>query len=216
MQAWLLRSAIKILVLTTLVITSPALLSGEAGPPDTETLRMLKDGQVINETIRADESGGAARFQIYMEAPVGDIWDVIYSCEHAFVYLNGLRLCELLENDGNTTLTRQVVKTSWLVPAQDFTFQTERQPYTRADFKRTAGSPKVMEGSWQFLELAQGMMVTHEIRIKPFFPVPKFLIRRLMRNSMPEMLACMRALAGGSLSEDQQKADYRLCPGDEE
>ena len=217
MWSSLLDKAIKILLsipvwgILGLTVSGP-LVPDETGQPDQATWQLLQSGEVINETIRADESGGAARFQILMKTAVENIWDVIYSCENAFVYIDGLRSCEVLEDDGLTTLTRQVVKTSWLVPAQDFTFRTERQPFSRADFMRTTGSPKVMEGSWQFDQLPEGVLVSHEIRIKPFLPVPRFLVRRLMRNSMPEMLMCMRSMAGGSLTDVQKQQDAQSCP----
>lgn len=194
------------------LLISGSLHSEEFEQSAHDTQELLQSGEVLNETIRADESGGAARFQILMDTDVEQIWGVIYSCDNAFVYLDGLRSCEVLEDDGLITLTRQVVKTSWLVPAQDFTFRTERKPFTRADFMRTTGSPKVMEGNWQFDQLPGGVLVSHEIRIKPFLPVPRFLIRHLMRNSMPEMLKCMRSMAGGSLNDVQQEIDAQSCP----
>lgn len=181
--------------------------------PFTEDLSRLRSGEVTAETIRTDESGGAARFRIYIQAPVKDIWDVIFSCDLGFIFVEGLRLCEVLEDDGVNTLTRQVVKTSWILPAQDFTFRTHREPFRRVEFMRVEGSPREMEGSWEFVEFEGGVIVTHEIRIRPGFPVPRFLIRRVMRNNMPDMLACMRALADGSISEKQELEDAAACPG---
>jgi hypothetical protein len=70
-----------------------------------------------------------------------------------------------------------------------------------------------MEGSWDFIDLDKGVLVTHEIRIRPGFPVPRFLIRSVMKNTIPEMLACIRSLASGSISEARQATDAASCPG---
>jgi len=187
--------------------------AGVAQFPQPATLELLETGEVSVETIRSDESGGAGRFAILIKAPVEAIWDVIYSCEKAKIFVNGLKLCDVLEDDGIRTLTHQVVKTSWLVPTQDFIVQTLREPFGRAEFKRISGKPKLMEGSWDFHSTSQGVVAVHELRVQPSVPVPRFIVRHLMSKSMPEMLACIRGLAGGSLSGDSQSLDLASCPG---
>jgi hypothetical protein len=208
-----LNETINILLLTCLLVAPAGLKALDTELPSADDLSRLRSGDVITEAIRTDESGGAARFQIYMQAPVEDIWNVIFSCDQGFIFVKGLRKCVVLENDGLTTLTRQVVKSSWLVPAQDFTFRTDREPFSRVEFMRTEGSPREMEGSWEFNDLGNGVLVTHEIRVRPGFPVPRFLIRSVMKHTIPEMLACIRALANGSTSEAQQVTDSASCPG---
>jgi ribosome-associated toxin RatA of RatAB toxin-antitoxin module len=199
---------------------SACLLFGSAWLPADDTAtsdsglaNLLAAGSVTAESVRTDESGGAARFQIYIQAPVESIWNTVFSCEKAFVFVKGLRRCEVLERNVNDMLTRQVVKTSWLVPAQDFTFRTHREPYRRAEFFRTEGSPRELEGGWEFDPLDRGVVVTHELRIRTGFPVPRFLIRSVMRNNMPDMLRCIRGLSKGSLDADQAAADLASCPG---
>lgn len=208
-----MNSAINILLLTSLLVAPPLLPALDTEFAAIDDLSRLKSGEVTTEAIRMDESGGAARFQIYIQAPVEAIWDVIFSCDQGFIFVKGLRECVVLENDGLTTLTRQVVKSSWLVPAQDFTFRTHREPFKRVEFMRTEGSPSEMEGSWEFIDSGEGVLVTHEIRIRPGFPVPRFLIRSVMKNTVPEMLACIRALANGSVSQAQKTTDAESCPG---
>ena len=181
--------------------------------PDPVTLERLKAGEVILETTRTDESGGAAKIAVFIQAPVEAIWDVIYSCENAFIFLDGLKLCEVLEQTSEYTITRQVVKKGWLIPKQDYSFRTLREPFKHAEFELVEGNLEVMEGSWDFIAMPQGVVVTHEIRVKPEVPAPRFVVRRLMRKGMPEMLACIRGLAGGSVSADQKIADLGLCPG---
>ena len=181
--------------------------------PDPETLQRLKAGEVILENTRTEESGGAARIVIFMQAPVEAIWGIIYSCENAFIFLQGLKLCEVLEQTSEFTVTRQVVKKGLLIPTQDFSFRTVQEPYRHAEFSLVDGNLKVMEGNWDFIVMPDGVVIIHEIRIQPAVPAPRFLVRRLMRKGMPEMIACMRGLAGGSVSAEMKTRDLAMCPG---
>ena len=181
--------------------------------PDPVTLERLKAGEVILETTRTDESGGAAKIAVFIQAPVEAIWDVIYSCENAFIFLEGLKLCEVLEQTSDYTITRQVVKKSFLIPTQDYSFRTVQEPFKHAEFRLVEGNLKVMKGSWDFIAMPDGVVVLHEIQIQPAVPAPRFIVRQLMRKGMPEMIACMRGLAGGSVNADMKTRDLAKCPG---
>jgi ribosome-associated toxin RatA of RatAB toxin-antitoxin module len=201
-------------VLLILVSISPYAPAREAQLPDPETLHRLQSGEVILETTRTDESGGAARVVMFSKAPVEAIWKVIFSCEQAFIFLDGLKICEVLENNSEYTITRQVVKKGWLIPRQDFAFRTLQAPYKHIEFRLVEGNLKAMEGSWDFIVMPQGVVVMHEIWVQPEVPAPRFIVRRLMRRGMPEMMACVRGLAGGSVSIDMEARDLGHCPGE--
>jgi hypothetical protein len=207
-------SHMKRLALLFFCCVSSQTMAREAQLPEPDTLQRLRAGEIILENTRTDESGGATQVLIFMDTSVERIWEVIYSCENAFIYVDGLKLCEVLEDDGVVTLTRQVVKKGWLIPTQDYTFRTLREPFKHAEFQRTEGNPKVMEGSWDFITLPQGVVVIHEIRVEPDMAAPRFLVRRWMRRGMPEMMSCIRGLAGGSLNAELEARDLGFCPGE--
>jgi len=200
--------------LLILVSISPYAPAREAQLPDPETLHRLQSGEVILETTRTDESGGAARVVMFSKAPVETIWKVMCSCEQAFSFLDGLKVCEVLEDNSEYAITRQVVKKGWLIPRQDFAFRTLRAPYKHIEFRLVEGNLKAMEGSWDFIVMPQGVVVMHEIRVQPEVPAPRFIVRRLMRRGMPEMMACIRGLAGGSVSVEMEALDLGHCPGE--
>ena len=202
-----------LLLLMLLLCISPHAPAREAQLPDPETLQRLRAGEIILETTRTDESGGAARIVIFIQAPVEAIWDVIYSCENAFIFIDGLELCEVLEQTSEYTITRQVVKKGWLIPKQDYAFRTLRDPFKRAEFELVEGNLKAMEGSWEFIVTPQGVVVTHEVRVQPEAPAPRFVVRRFMRKGMSEMMACIRGLAEGSVNAGQRTADLDMCAG---
>ena len=190
---------------------SPSVMSAELDP---ESLQRLVDGEILLLDARSNEAGGAARVQVLVRAPAQSVWDVIISCKQSFVFVDGLKHCELLEEDSDRALVHQVVKKGWLVPTQDFVFESRRVPYSEIQFELVEGNLKAMEGSWQFLDTPDGLLVDYRIRVRPGLPVPGFIVSYIMRQGMPDLIACIRGLAGGSGSPEKEMADLGRCRGD--
>ena len=70
-----------------------------------------------------------------------------------------------------------------------------------------------MEGRWQFTEGPGGLLLDYEIRIRPGMPVPAFIVSYLIRKGMPDLIACIRGLAGGSGSMERAQGDLERCQG---
>ena len=188
-------------------------LAVAAFPTDPEALERLAAGEVLTQATRSDEAGGAARMQILVHAPARAVWDVIISCELAFTFVDGLQACEVLEQTGDRALVHQVVKQGWLIPTYDFVFESLRQPYRSIEFRLVEGNLKLMQGRWAFDEGAGGTLVDYEVLVQPGVPVPRFLVRRKINSGMPDLLSCIRGLAGGSGSPEQARLDLDSCPG---
>ena len=184
-----------------------------SGLSDRERLERLGNGEILLLQARTDEAGGSARVQAIIHAPAEAVWDVIISCEQTFTFVKGLKKCEIIEDAGDRALIHQVVKTSWLVPTQDFVFESLRDPYHGIRFQLVEGNLKAMQGSWQFTEGPDGLLVDYEIRIQPGFPVPVFIVSWVIRMGMPDLIACIRGLAGGSGSMEQVTKDLDRCQG---
>ena len=167
-----------------------------ANATDAETLDMLLAGEVVAFDTKSDESGGSAHMQILAQAPPQAIWNVIISCELAFAFVDGLTHCEVLEETGDRALVHQVVKRGWPIPTQDFTFESLRQPYSEIVFRLVEGNLKAMEGYWRFTIRPEGTLVDYEVRVQPEIPAPRFIVRRNISKGMPDLLACVRGLAG--------------------
>ena len=181
--------------------------------PDRERLERLGNGEILLLEARTDEAGGSARVQAIIHAPAKAAWDVIISCEQTFTFVKGLKNCEVIEDAGNRALIHQVVKTSWLVPTQDFVFESLRDPYHEIKFQLVEGNLKAMQGKWQFTESPDGLLVDYEIRIRPGIPVPAFIVSWVIRRGMPDLIACIRGLAGGSGSMERVTEDLDRCQG---
>ncbi len=205
---------IRILVLVSLLLAPLYSQARDAPIPDLATMSRLRHGEIVAEPIRVDEKGGAFKVSLMIWAPAELIWATVYSCEYAFIFLAGLEVCEVLEDDGVDSVTHQVINKGWPVPRQDYIFATHRVPYTRADIQLVEGKLKFMQASWEYINLPEAVVVIYKVRLQPGFPAPRFLVRRVLKNGMTQLLACVRGLAGGSGSAQRAKEDLDHCPGD--
>lgn len=187
--------------------------AGIDAAPESSPDAALLDGEIVLYEARSDESGGAARARMLVHSSAESIWDVIISCDLAFIYVKGLEYCEVLEDDGGRGEVRQVVNPSWIVPKMDYVFESLRDPYREIRFQRISGDLDVLEGYWKFTPVPEGLLVDYEARVKPSIPAPRWLIRYTVKKSMPDLLACIRALAGGSGTSLQEQRDRDRCPG---
>jgi hypothetical protein len=207
---------IKSITLKLLFLVPLISQASETSLPDLETMSRLRLGEIVVETTHLDQKGGAIKASLMIWAPVEDIWATVYSCKHAFVFLEGLEICEVIEDDGLDTITRQVINKGWPVPRQDYSFRTHRVPFTRSDIQLVEGTLEFMQASWEFIKLPEVIVVVYKVRVQPNFPSPRFLVRRTLRKGTFGLLACVRGLAGGSMSAEGEKEDLDQCPGDRE
>lgn len=185
-----------------------------AAPPSDDQLQRLVAGEILLKAVQTDEAGGAGEARILTFGDAQSFWDVIISCDLAFVFVDGLRECEVLEDSGDRALVRQVVKKHWLIPRQEFVFESLRTPYEAIEFRLVEGDLDVLHGHWRFTRLQEGLIVDYQARIKPAIPAPRFLVRRTILKDTPDLLACIRGLSGGSGSKAASRADLARCPGD--
>lgn len=157
--------------------------------------------------------GGAVRAQVIVNAPADAVWRVISSCHDAMQYVRGMEACEVLVDEPDRALTHHVVDPGWLVPTMDYQFETRRQPYRRMDFELTDGNLERMDGYWRFLPLETGVLVEHEVRIRPKSPAPRWLIRRKLKQDLPAMMTCIRGLAEATQTTPADPDDLASCQG---
>ncbi len=200
-----------LLPLIALIWFAPA---GARSDTDADPEQRLAAGGIVLLDADSSEAGGKARVQALFQASAESVWAVITSCELSFVFVNGMKECEVIEERNDRALIHQVVKTSWLVPRQDFVFESLREPYREIRFGLVEGNLRDMQGSWRFTGTPDGLLVDYSIRVRPALPVPGFLVSWVMRRGMPDLIACIRGLAGGSGSPDGRQADLERCRGD--
>lgn len=190
----------------------------DPGAPSPSDMTRLERSEVLVETIHEGKSGGAARVTALFHTEAATIWNIIGYCKYAYVYLKGLERCQVVKPGLQQTRIRHRLKRSWYTPTLDYTFDASRSAGRMGEFSLVEGNLKVLEGRWTLTELPgqRGIIVSQEIRIQPRFPTPKWLLRRSLRHDLPDMLACIRGLAGASGDASRIDTDLGRCPGDPE
>ncbi len=176
-------------------------------------MQRLQSGEVVVRSIRGDESGGAARVMALFQTPVERLWDVLLSCELAFRYLKGMTTCEILESEPRRNIVNHVIRRPWPLSPMDIVFEAHYTPYSRIDFKLVEGNLDRFDGQWRFVGKPGGFILDYEVHVKPAMPAPRLLVRHSIRHRLPDLVACLRALSGGSGSEEQKASDLERCPG---
>lgn len=199
-----------IIVFTFFVLRGQPLAADQ---PDEEELTKLLAGKVLVLDSRSEKPGGTVRVRALARVPAETVWNVIVSCNHSFEFVDGLQSCEVIEDSGERAVVRQVTKQGWPAPTLDFIYESLREPYNTIRFRLVQGNLKAMEGDWQFINTPNGLLLDYQIRIEPELAVPDFMVSRSLRKNSPDMVACIRGLAGGSGSEKLQNSDLKRCPG---
>lgn len=189
--------------------------AGAVEPADYDLAR-LQSGEIMLQTIHGDKPGGAARVTALFNSTADDVWNVIGDCKYEFIYVRGLKICEVLTPGKTHMLMRHRLRNSWYTPTLDFTFEVFRRPGDFGEAHLVAGDLHVLEGHWRLVSLGddKGIIVIHEIRIQPRIPAPRWLVRRSLRKDLPDMLACIRGLAKASGDNRRIADDLKRCPGD--
>ena len=137
---------------------------------------------------------------------------MLLGCGKAFVFVDGLEQCEILEMEETHVLVHQVVDPGILAPQQDYTYKTDLEAFASMKFNMVEGTMKTIDGSWEFFEVDEGVVLIYNMHVVSNWPVPRFLIRRSIRKSIPHMLACIRGLLNGSVNPDALRDDLDRCP----
>jgi hypothetical protein len=182
--------------------------------PDPGNLEKLLDGKVLVLDSDSDKPGGTVRVQALARASAKAVWDVVVSCSHSFVFVEGMQSCEVIEDSGKRALLRQVTKQGWPAPTLDFIYESLREPYRSINFSLVKGNLQAMEGSWLLTETPDGLLLDYEVRVKPELAAPDFLVSSSLRKRSPNMVACIRGLSGGSGSAKLTDRDLKRCPGE--
>ena len=203
-------------LLILIVVTGTRVCVAASSDLNDDDVARLQRGEILLQTIHADKSGGAARVTALFHSNADSVWDVIGYCKYEFIYVRGLKECEMLKGDQFQMTMHHRLRNSWYTPTLDFTFEARREPGGNGQAHLVDGDLKVLEGQWKLIPLADKnhVIVVHEIRIQPKIPAPKWLVRRSLRKDLPGMLACIRGLARASGNQRHTEDDLEQCPGE--
>ena len=211
-----LFAVMAVLILTVFAVPSLA-VPAQTGL-NNEQLEDLREGKILLENIHKDKPGAAMRATVLLHTDADQIWNIIGNCEYEFVYIRGLKLCEVLSGDNFQMKVRHRLQNSWYSPTLDYIFQASRDEDGTGKASLVSGNLKVLEGQWDLITQPDGrsVIVAHEIRIQSRLPAPKWLLRRALDKDLPDMMACIRGLARASGDVGQNHRDLNRCAGDVE
>jgi len=167
---------------------------------DEQSQRALAAGDVAVRASTAEgEHGGRISAAVIVHARPETVWQVMHDCEHAALYIPGLRHCRRIDQatDGSWEIIEREMKYSWLMPPIHSVLFLEYHPPLQMDFHRLAGDLKTEEGSWhvQRTDHDSATLVEYQLRVDPGFWVPSSIVRASLRHALPEALIALRKRA---------------------
>lgn len=210
------RCRLKSLLLVLLLNIVPQVVTAEPAGLSEESLARLQRGEILLETIHTEKPGAAARATALLHTSATEIWNILGYCKYELIYVKGLKLCEVLDGDQFQMTVHHQMRNSWFTPTMDFIFTASRDSTGTGRATLKSGDLKVFEGQWKLypLEGQNSVIVVHEIRVQSKIPAPRWLIRRTLHNDLPNMMSCIRGLAGASGTDRHIQRDLKRCPGD--
>lgn len=206
---------ITVVLLLAFIVFPQTVIAGPAGL-SAEDMARLKRGEILLQTIHAGKPGAAARATALLHTDANAVWDILGYCKYELIYVQGLKLCEVLDGDQFQMKVHHRLRNSWYTPTMDFVFAASRDSTGTGRATLVSGDLRVFDGLWKFypLEEESSVIVVHEIRVQSKYPAPKWLIRRTLHNDLPDMMACIRGLAGASGTDRLIQRDLKRCSGD--
>ena len=182
----------------------------ELTPDDLERLRA---GEILIRDTRIDEAGGAGVAMAIYHLEPSRLWAIIGDCEANRRFVRGLQACEVSGETETRAITRQRLKPYAMLPALEYRFETKREPHDWIRIRLLDGDLRALSGSWRFDRLSDAaVLVTHEIRVQPPYPVPRWLARRTVKRDLAALMACLRWEARAWPEPRQRGIDRQSCP----
>jgi len=123
------------------------------------------------------------------------IWAIMTDCSRTLEVVTKMTLCEVLETapDDSWDIRRQKIKVGFLLPKSTSVFRSDYNRPHHIKISLLGGNMKVQEGVWILTALENGKTrVSYQARLRPKFPVPNNLLKRGVREDVPQILINLR------------------------
>ncbi|NNE92693.1 MAG: hypothetical protein HKN23_13685 [Verrucomicrobiales bacterium] len=156
----------------------------------------LTDGKVIllekTEGKNGEKSSHGATAAIMVPAPVKEVWGVIDDKESAPDYIDSLVSAKVIEQTSKHSLIEQKVKVGFN-KVKYVVKHVPEAPHS-VNFSLHSGDVKDIRGFWKFIPVNDGKntLLIYSLSLKPGFPVPGFVIRDSLEESLPEALVAVK------------------------
>lgn len=154
-------------------------------------------GAVGLSKVTVEEAQGtyavAAQFEV--PQPPSHALAVLTDYEHIPRFMPGVRTSIVRERSaGRVVVEQEAVSRMMMFSKRIHLLLEVREEGDTLRFRDAAGhSFSTYEGTWHLSELSGRTVVTYELRAKPNFDVPGFLLGRLLRRDARQMIDSLRA-----------------------
>jgi ribosome-associated toxin RatA of RatAB toxin-antitoxin module len=176
-------------------------------------MERLRAGEILVRDTRIDEAGGAGIAMAVYHIEPARLWAIIGDCAANRRFVRGLQACEVTGETDTSAVTWQRLKPYAMLPVLEYRFETRREPYRWIRIRLLDGDLRGLSGSWRFDRLSDAeILVTHEIRVQPPYPVPRWLASRTVQRDLVALMACLRWEASAWPEPRQRGIDRQSCP----
>lgn len=158
-------------------------------------LARLTQGEVVVSVNQPDpEQRARVKAAILIDSPTPHVWNIMIDCEQAPDFVPGLRSCRVVRHEENSDIIEHRVKFSWYLPTITYRFRAQYRGLQKIEFTRVEGDLRELEGSWTLKQVDDGRktIVVYSVYVDAGFLVPQWLVRRILRGNLPDLLLALR------------------------
>lgn len=158
----------------------------------------LETGEAVILDHRPDEAGEAdGRFVTVARRVPGtrdEVWAVISDKEDPERFFENMLESRILRREGDRLLVEQRTRVGGPKDSYLYRLWYRFEPKRRIDFTYEGGELRDIEGAYWLFEGAEPntCVVVYSLHIDPGLFAPQIVVKRGMRKTMPDTLACIR------------------------
>jgi ribosome-associated toxin RatA of RatAB toxin-antitoxin module len=162
---------------------------------DARTWRLLERGDVVTEA-RDTASGrrDAVAYGLFSAAP-DDVFAAVTDYERYKDFMPFTTVSEVRRREDDTVW----FYTELGFPLKTITYEIRVKldaEQRKASWTLVRGDLKANDGSWHIEPYQAGSLATYSLHLVPGFPIPGFILKKLTRSSLPQLLNAVRTRLG--------------------
>ena len=171
---------------------------------DTDAVNFSKPVISVQKRRRSGMTNTFVTATIDIPTPTAHVWKSMVSCVAALEIVPNLQDCEIISQseidpreDQYWDIRRHMIRYGGIFPKTINIFRSTYQFQRQIDFVRTGGDLRYMKGHWRLQPFNNGSAtrVFYEAEIGLGQPVPKLLVRRVVKSDTAKILKRLSAYA---------------------
>jgi len=187
----LLRAFLRATIICSFFLSSQSLTFGAHIETQEEKLNR---GDVV-VSLEEKDAQKFVQGRIMIDQPPENVWPIMINpFEYQRSICPRMRDVKVLQDTSDYSLLEQTYEICFLIPKITYQVESNYTPYSKVQFKRTAGSLKEFTGSWTIIPRDSGTRseVIFDLFIDPGIPVPHWIIQAGVKSELPHTLRGLR------------------------